>query len=81
MSKAGFKDVADELNFKNEQTKNSETTLKKLQYEYEARLSDLKKIEQAEERVNTELTGLNEKISKMKTEMAEKFDKVNDIKK
>ena len=53
---------------------NAEMTLLKLQAELEKRSADLKKLEQAEERIMTGIETFTEKIESMQNEISSKFD-------
>ena len=66
-TKEEFMDIQKEYNFKQGQTENAETTLQMLKVEFQKRDSDLVKLEQAEERINTELKSLTLKLKWCRT--------------
>ncbi|CAD8054404.1 unnamed protein product [Paramecium sonneborni] len=69
-----------EVDFKDNQVKDSEMTLKKLQVVYEQTVQDLKKIERAEEQLPIELQQYKTKCKQMQDEIDQKFNKIDEYK-
>ncbi|CAK72779.1 unnamed protein product (macronuclear) [Paramecium tetraurelia] len=69
-----------EVDYKDNQVKDSEMTLKKLQGVYEQTIQDLKKIERAEEQLPIELQQYKQKCKQMQDEIDTKFNKIDEYK-
>ena len=68
-----------DLNFKQRQLSEAESTAAQLQVEVEARRADLDKITNLEGRMDKEMEVYAENINKMEDEMANKFTRVGDL--
>jgi len=74
------RDMEDELEFKSNQLKASETTASRLQAELDKRSGELQKINSLDNKISAELEELEARIKEYQHEMAEKFDKLDDLK-
>jgi intraflagellar transport protein 74 len=68
-----------DLNFKQRQLNDAESTAAKLAVEVEARQADLEKIKSLEGRIDTEMATVADGINKMEDDMANKFCRVDDL--
>lgn len=68
-----------DLNFKQRQLSDAESTAAKLQVEVEQRQADLEKIKSLEGRIETEMSTVQDGINKMEDEMANKFTKADQL--
>lgn len=69
-----------DLNFKQKQLENAESTAAKLSVEVEQRQNDLEKIKNLEGRIDKEMQQVTDGVSKMEDEMQNKFAKTDDLK-
>ena len=69
-----------DLNFKQRQLNDAESTAAKLAVEVESRQADLEKIKSLEGRIDNEMSSVAEGINKMEDDMANKFTKVDEVK-
>lgn len=69
-------EMEDELDFKNKQLQNAETTQNRLVGELSKREAELEKIESLDVKISQELEGIQEKMNQYQQEIAEKFDNV-----
>lgn len=69
-----------DLNFKQRQLNEAESTAASLQVEVDARRADLEKISNLEGRMDKEMEVYNENINRMEDEMANKFTRVEELK-
>lgn len=75
-----MRDMQDELEFKSRQLQDSETTQQRLQAELEKRTGELEKINSLDAKISTELQGLENKIKQYQSDMTDKFDHVEELK-
>lgn len=75
-----LRDMEDELDFKNKQLQNSETTQNRLEGEFAKREGELEKIESLDVKISLELTQVEEKMKQYEKEMAEKYDNIEEMK-
>lgn len=73
-------DMQDELDFKNKQLQNSESTQNRLQAELEKRNGELDKIVSLDAKISSELQQLETKIKQYQTDISEKFDHIDEMK-
>jgi intraflagellar transport protein 74 len=69
-----------DLNFKQRQLNDAESTAAKLAVEVESRQADLEKIKSLEGRIDNEMSSVADGINKMEDDMANKFTKVDEVK-
>jgi chromosome segregation ATPase len=69
-----------DLNFKQRQLNDAESTAAKLAVEVESRQADLEKIKSLEGRIDNEMSSVADGINKMEDDMANKFTKVDQVK-
>eukprot|EP00930_Biecheleria_cincta_P049840 TRINITY_DN35043_c0_g1_i1.p1 TRINITY_DN35043_c0_g1~~TRINITY_DN35043_c0_g1_i1.p1 ORF type:complete len:628 (+),score=189.42 TRINITY_DN35043_c0_g1_i1:93-1976(+) len=74
-----LRDMEDELEFKNRQLQNSETTQNRLEGELSKREGELEKIESLDVKISLELTQVEEKMKQYEKEMTEKYDNIEDM--
>lgn len=74
-----LRDMEDELDFKNRQLQNSETTQNRLEGELSKREGELEKIESLDVKISLELTQVEEKMKQYEKEMTEKYDNIEDM--
>mmetsp|Transcript_44480 Transcript_44480/g.127374 ORF Transcript_44480/g.127374 Transcript_44480/m.127374 type:complete len:398 (-) Transcript_44480:58-1251(-) len=74
---AHFSDLQDDLDFKNRQLQNAETTQQRLEADLAKREGELEKIESLDVKISQELRQVEEKMSKYEREMADKYDKID----
>ena len=74
-----YQELKKDLGMKVTQNDANKNTVSSLQVQLEKRSSELKRLENAEERVEKELGSYNEKIANMKKEISDKFDNVPKI--
>eukprot|EP00439_Symbiodinium_sp_Y106_P077436 s1218_g16.t1 len=75
-----LRDMEDELDFKSRQLQNSETTQSRLEGELAKREGELEKIESLDVKISLELSQVEEKMKQYEKEMAERYDKIEDMK-
>jgi len=75
-----FSEMQSELDFKNRQLQNSETTHQRLQAELDKRTGELEKINSLDLKISTELEQLEGKTAQFQHEIANKFDKIGEMK-
>jgi len=75
-----FRDMQEELQFKNSQLQNSEQTRSRLEQELERRQGELEKIGSLDTKITTELNQLENKMKQYQTEIETKFDHVEQMK-
>jgi len=74
-----LRDMEDELDFKNKQLANSETTQNRLEGELAKRQGELDKIESLDTKITLELQQVEAKMKQYEEEMATKFDRLADV--
>mmetsp|Transcript_984 Transcript_984/g.991 ORF Transcript_984/g.991 Transcript_984/m.991 type:complete len:227 (+) Transcript_984:1061-1741(+) len=79
-SAAQVQDQRSDLQFKQGQLENAETTFARLKVELEQRQGDLEKIKTLEVRIDKEMQQVTEKIELMDDEMNNKFTRTDDLK-
>lgn len=72
-------DMKADLNFKQRQLNEAESTAASLQVEVEARRGDLEKITNLEGRMDKEMEVYTDNINRMEDEMANKFTRVGEL--
>ncbi|CAJ1341578.1 unnamed protein product [Effrenium voratum] len=75
-----LRDMEDELDFKKAQLQNSETTQSRLEAELAKREGELEKIESLDVKISLELSQVEEKMRQYEKEIAERYDKIDDMK-
>merc|ERR1711920_17848 len=75
-----LRDMEDELDFKNKQLANSETTQNRLEGELAKRQGELDKIESLDTKITLELQQVEAKMKQYEEEMANKFDRLSQLK-
>eukprot|EP00916_Digyalum_oweni_P000413 GHVL01000740.1.p1 GENE.GHVL01000740.1~~GHVL01000740.1.p1 ORF type:complete len:587 (+),score=145.85 GHVL01000740.1:21-1781(+) len=75
----GFKEMEDDLDFKNKQLENSETTHGRLESEKFKRQQELSKIDNLEEKITSESDNLKKNMQEMKTAMIDTYDHINKL--
>lgn len=74
-----LRDMEDDLDFKNKQLQNSETTQNRLEGELSKRAAELEKIQNLDDKISQELAQVEEKQEKYQDELASKYEKVDDM--
>lgn len=74
-----MRDVEDELEFKNKQLQNSESTHTRLDAELMKRQGELDKIESLDVKINQELEQIEAKMKRYEDEIATKFDRITEV--
>lgn len=68
-----------DLNFKQRQLNDAESTAAQLQVEVESRTQDLEKIKNLEGRMDKEMESYQQNVDKMRDEMTNKFTKIGEL--
>lgn len=77
---AHLRDMEVELDFKNRQLQNSETTQNRLEAELQKREGELEKIESLDVKISLELQQVEQKQKQYETDIEEKYDLVDEMK-
>eukprot|EP00927_Polykrikos_kofoidii_P073617 TRINITY_DN69634_c0_g1_i1.p1 TRINITY_DN69634_c0_g1~~TRINITY_DN69634_c0_g1_i1.p1 ORF type:complete len:677 (+),score=184.54 TRINITY_DN69634_c0_g1_i1:217-2031(+) len=74
-----LRDMEDELDFKNKQLQNSETTQSRLEAELQKRQGEVEKIEHLDAKISVELEQTEAKTKQYEEEIEQKFDRVDEM--